>query len=292
MNLAEAISRPEVHPRTCTVAALLRWGTSRLSGSTTDALDAQLLLGHVLGRERVWVFAHLDECISYEYAECYRDLIDQRASGVPVAYLRGYCEWFGMTLRVNSHVLVPRPETELVLEEALRIAREHCVWSVADIGTGSGAIAIQCARSLPAASVYAVDQSADALQIARWNAGYTGTSHQITWLQGNLLLPLASEPGLLIANLPYLSDAMMQDIGPEVRHEPRLALHGGVTGLELYAELFFQRRARNWSMPVVLEVDPRQADSLKHRLHTQFAQPEVRVLPDYAGLARIVVVGA
>lgn len=271
---------------------MLRWARERLSPSPMASLDSHLLLGHAIGRERSWLMAHADEPIAVAAASHYAHLIARRETGVPVAYLRGHCEWFGMTLRITPHVLVPRPETELLVEEALTIARRRQAKNVVDVGTGSGAIAIQLARSLSSAGITGIDVSGEALQVALHNAESMRTSDRISWLQGNLLEPITSEPDLVVANLPYLSASMMSEIGPDVRHEPALALFGGPTGLELYRELFEQRQARAWSMPVVLEIDARQATELSTMLRNVFSETNVRVSQDYAGHDRIAVVGA
>ena len=197
-----------------------------------------------------------------------------------------------MKLRVTPGVLVPRPETELLVEEAVAVSRERKAQYVVDVGTGCGAIAIQLARSLPYAKVTGIDVSREALKVARYNAESTCTSDRTEWLEGDLLGPVTSEPDLVVANLPYLSESMMSDIGPDVRHEPPLALYGGTTGLELYRALFEQRRGRGWSMPILVEIDARQSVHLSTMLREVFAETDVRVRQDYAGLDRIVVVGA
>jgi release factor glutamine methyltransferase len=274
------------------VGSALRWGREQLQPSSTASLDAQLLLGHVLHRERSWILAHHDEPLSEEAVAEYRQLISRRARGVPVAYLRGYIEWSGLKLKVTPDVLVPRPETELLVEEAVAIARSRRARRVVDVGTGSGAIAIALARCLPDAGIIGIDLSPQALEIARYNARSTGTDDRITWMQGDLLQPLTSQPDLLVANLPYLSEGMMLDLPIDVRHEPALALGGGETGLELYRNLFEQRRDRGWSTPAVVEIDPRQSSPLTAMLCSEFSETELYVRPDYAGLDRVAVVGA
>jgi release factor glutamine methyltransferase len=230
--------------------------------------------------------------LSENAADLYRQLVSARAAGVPVAYLRGYCEWFGMKLRVTPEVLVPRPETESLVEEAVVIARDRNARQVADVGTGSGAIAIQLARSLPNALVTGIDVSRAALAVARHNAESTGTGDNTRWLAGYLLDPITSEPDLVVANLPYLSSSMMDELDTDVRHEPPLALHGGESGLELYRELFEQRRDRGWRAPILIEIDARQSAAISIMLRDEFSERKSRILQDYAGFDRIVVVGA
>ncbi|HEY8687242.1 MAG TPA: peptide chain release factor N(5)-glutamine methyltransferase [Chloroflexota bacterium] len=270
----------------------MQWAKRTLTPSTTASLDAALLLGHVLSRDRSWVLAHGDEPLSAEAEARYRELVDRRATGVPVAYLRGYCDWFGLHLRVTPDVLVPRPETELLVERAVRVALERRARFVVDVGTGSGAIAIQLARSLPSALVTGIDTSRAALELARYNAAALGVAERVNWLGGNLLEPLGEEPNLLVANLPYLSDSAMLELDRDVRHEPAPALYGGPDGLDLYRELFQQRRDRGWTAPVLLEIDPRQATKLTAILDASFGESRVSVHRDYAGHDRIIVAGA
>lgn len=275
-----------------TVGASLEWAKRALAPSHTASLDAALLLGHVLSRERSWLLAHNDEPLTSGAQSMYGQLIDRRATGVPVAYLRGYCEWFGLKLRVTPDVLVPRPETELLVEEAVHVARGRGSRSVVDVGTGSGAIAIQLARSSPDARITGIDPSASALEVARYNAASVGVRDRITWLEGSLLEPLSTEPDLLVANLPYLSESAMREIDRDVQHEPEVALYGGPDGLDLYRELFRQRRRRGWTGPAVVEIDPRQAADFTTMMEKAFGEPRLTVHQDYAGRDRIVVVGA
>ena len=274
------------------VGDALRRANGELSPSPSASLDSQLLMGHVLGKERSWILAHGDAPMTEDAVDQFRQLVSARVDGVPVAYLRGFCEWFGMKLRVTPRVLVPRPETELLVEAAVTIARAADTRHIVDVGTGSGAIAIQLARSLPDAVVSGVDVSREALQVARDNAESTGTAHRTRWLEGNLLAPVRSQPDLIVANLPYLSDEMMDELDADVRHEPALALHGGHTGLELYRELFEQRRDRGWRAPVLVEIGARESGAMSFLLQHEFSEWTFRVLQDYAGLDRIVVVGA
>jgi release factor glutamine methyltransferase len=219
-------------------------------------------------------------------------MIARRATGVPVAYLRGYCEWFGLKLSMTPDVLVPRPETELLVEAAIHLARNSKAHCLVDVGTGSGAIAIQLARSLPNATIVGIDTSSRALDVARHNGASLGVSDRIVWLEGNLLEPLVTAPDMIVANLPYLSDGSMRELDRDVRHEPLSALYGGPDGLDLYRELFQQRRDRGWHGPVVMEIDPRQATNLTTLVQETFSEANVRVHQDYAGRDRIVVVGS
>jgi release factor glutamine methyltransferase len=216
-------------------------------------------------------------------------LISRRKHGEPVAYLRGYVEWFAMRLEVGPAVLVPRPETELLAERAIGMVADAGLCSVVDVGTGSGAIAIALASSCPSIRVTAVDADNRAVDLARRNVVSLGLEDRVTVVQGNLLEPVRERPDLILANLPYLSEAMMTEIDADVRHEPVRALLGGSTGLELYGELFNQMMDRDWKVPALLEIDPRQASLVRHTVEEQLPEWAVVLVRDYAGLDRIVV---
>lgn len=271
------------------VTRLLASGAACLLGSPTAALDAQLLLGYVLSRERSWVLAHDDYRASGAESAAFRLLIERRSCGEPVAYLRGVVQWYGMDLEVAPEVLIPRPETELLVEEAVRMAAKHRASRVADIGTGCGAIAIALARTLPHCSIVATDTSLKALEVADRNAKRLGVAERISLWCGDLLTPVFDRPDLLVTNLPYLSATMMADLPPEVRQEPVEALHGGEFGWELYERLLDQLSERAWHIPFILELDPRQADHLCSCVRARLPVGRLAVLQDYAGDHRFVV---
>lgn len=245
-----------------TVRSALQRARQELPQSESAALDARLLLGFVLERGRAWLIAHDDVVLSTSELEFFRRLVRRRAQGEPVAYLRGRVHWLDLELEVSPAVLVPRPETETLAEHAISMGRSLHSRRVADIGTGSGALAIALARALPNASVEAVDVSPEALAVAGRNIARYGLTSRISLHEGHLLARLSTPPDLLVANLPYLSDEMMNSLDQDVRHEPSLALHGGVSGLELYSELFDQLGQRGWLCGVVMEIDPRQSTAM------------------------------
>lgn len=272
-----------------TVAQALRVGRHALKGTPSGPLDARLLLGHVMGRPAPWLVAHGDDPVDQRLLERFLELVRRRAGGEPVAYLRGFIEWFGAEYEVTPDVLVPRPETELLLEQALLMGRRLNSRTVADLGTGSGVLAVELARRLPGALILATDVSAAALEVASHNARRHGVDKRIRFLPGSLLDPLPDCPDLLVANLPYLSEKMLAEAEPEVRAEPRVALLGGQAGLELYGGLLSQLEARLWSVPLLLETDPRLAGELAGTVRRTFPSGHVTVLPDLAGLDRVVV---
>lgn len=257
-----------------------------LAGTRTASLDAQVLLGSVLNRGRAWLLAHGEERIGQSEFERFCALVARRSVGEPVAYLRGFVNWLDLELEVSPDVLIPRPDTETLAEEAIRLGRELDVGRVVDVGTGSGALAIALSRGLPAAKVTAIDVSGVALKIAARNVARYGLEKRIRLLRGDLLEPLSAPPDLLVANLPYLSDAMMATIDVDVQHEPELALHGGPSGLELYRRLIGQLMERQWFCPMFLEIDSRQFDGILSLLST-VPGGECGILVDLSGRKRV-----
>lgn len=247
-------------------------------------------MGHVLDKPRSWVLAHADDSLSDASQERFHELVLRRSKGEPVGYLRGWVEWRDMELEVTPDVLIPRSETELLVDKAIEVASEVSADVLVDVGTGSGAIAIALAKGMPGAEVFAIDQSEAALRVANRNARKQCVTQRVRFLQGDLLEPLATKPDLLIGNLPYLSAEMMNALDLEVRHEPEHALRAGSTGLEVYAALFGQMRERDWRLPLVLEIDPRQRPLIGEVVEEWLTGALVEIYQDYAGLDRVVVV--
>nr|WP_222622838.1 peptide chain release factor N(5)-glutamine methyltransferase [Ramlibacter cellulosilyticus] len=195
-----------------------------------DRLDAQLLLLHVLDRgagERGWLLAHDTDPLPAGRMEAFQALAQRRAAGEPVAYLTGEKEFYGLPLRVDARVLVPRPDTETLVEWALEVLRDREAPRVVDLGTGSGAIALAIASARRDARVEAVDRSAGALEVAAANAARLGLAVQLRqarWLEG------AGQYDLVVSNPPYIADA--DPHLPALRHEPREALAAGTDGLD------------------------------------------------------------
>ena len=264
----------------------LREASSVLSPSRTAALDAQLLLAEAMFRDRAWVLAHYEAGVPDDVLQQFRRLIARRRTGQPIAQITGRSHWYDLELQITPDVLIPRPETELLLERAREIATRVSARRVADIGTGSGALAIGLARCLPETHIDAVDISQEALDVAARNVHCYDLADQISLIRGSLIEPLEIQPDLIVANLPYLSDEMMEELDAEVRHEPQLALHGGSSGLELYCELQRMLTERGWIMPLVLEIDPRQENAVA----ALFQDADVSIQQDYSGRSRIVTV--
>lgn len=272
-----------------TVAAGLRWAREPLRWSGSPALDAQLLLGHVLGKGRAWLLAHGDAELTADQWRAFCSLVERRGLGEPVAYLLGRVFWRDLELVVGPGVLVPRPETEHVVDAAVDVAKSRGARVVVDVGTGSGALAVAIARELPQTDVMGLDISEDALAIARTNVERYGLAGRVTLRQGDLLDPLRTEPDLLVANLPYLSREQMETLPREVRFEPSGALNGGPNGTEVYERLLHALSERGWEPNLVLEIDPGQCDSIVMLCSGTWPAARVRLLPDLAGRTRVAV---
>jgi release factor glutamine methyltransferase len=243
----------------------LRDGIAQLERETVPSagLAAELLLMHVLERDRAWIYAHPEAELNPPQREEYFSLIARRASGEPTQHLTGHQEFWGLDFEVSPSVLIPRPETEHLIEvalERLRITNEMGAqrrnekFRIADVGSGSGCIAISMARELPCATIVATDISAAALKVARRNAARHGVSARIEFVECNLLdkffhqsSATSQQPplfDLIASNPPYIGRWEAASLAREVReHEPQVALYGGETGTEIYAPLLMQAAA-------------------------------------------------
>ncbi len=254
------------------------------TNSETARLDSQVLLAHVLRQNRSWLFAHHEYELSEGDCRRYADLITRRRRREPVAYLLGRKEFYGLEFGVDQRVLIPRPETELLVDLVLaqisdRVGRPVVV---ADIGTGSGAIAITVAMHAPEAKVYGIDISRDALDVAEENKRRLIPDGGPEFLEGDLLSPLPEPADVIVANLPYIADEEYSGLQSDVRdYEPRLALKAGAEGLDLIERLLEQLPDRVQARgAALLEISPRQGEVVQ-----RMAQ-ELRPKPSYVGLRR------
>ncbi|MBI4266974.1 MAG: peptide chain release factor N(5)-glutamine methyltransferase [Chloroflexi bacterium] len=251
-------------------------------------LEAELLLRHVLKIDRVQLYLDFDRQPGPEQLKTFWGLIERRRKGEPSAYITGRREFCGLNFYVDPDVLIPRPETELLVEQAILMAQTRPVGSVADIGTGCGAIAISLATKLPKVKIYATDISVSALKVARLNCHYHGVAGRIHLLQGDLLEPLPEAVDLLMANLPYVRKAELARSGL-ANFEPALALDGGADGLEKIKRLCLgisgKLRPRG---SLLLEIGRGQAKTVTSYLGRLFPDARIEITPDPAGIERVV----
>lgn len=239
---ASSPNRPE---ETWTVGRLLSWTTDflRKRGSESPRLDAEVMLASVLAWERVQLYTHYEDAVGEADRGRYRDLVRRRADGAPVAHLVGRKEFYSLRFDVSPAVLIPRPETEFVVIEAVEALKTLEAPRLVDVGTGSGCLAVACAHQLPKARVAAIDISPEALNVARGNAERHKLTDRIEFLEGDLLAPLADAPPFdaIVSNPPYIPSADVATLEPGVRdHEPALALDGGPDGLDVVRRLIRQ----------------------------------------------------
>lgn len=259
------------------------------AGSDSPRLDAEVLLGHLLGQERAWLYAHPETPLSPETTARYRHLLHRRANHEPVAYLTGEREFFGLTFAVAPPVLIPRPETELLVELALsRLTGPARVW---DIGAGSGCIAVAVAVHAPQARLIAADISAPALALARQNARRHGVANRLALVQANLLAGLSGPVDLIISNPPYIALAEMDSLAPTVKHyEPALALTDGATGLTLIERLLAQAATRlSPGGAILIEIGAGQGNAALLLARRYFPHGYFEIKPDLAGKDRVLL---
>lgn len=290
-----------------TIFELLAWAGDALKPADAarivkqnPRLDAQVLLSHVLGVNGAYLFTHGDEIVRTDCIETFQRLVARRARHEPVAYLTQTKAFFGHDFFVNHHVLIPRPDTEVLVEAALRVINSQS--TIIDIGTGSGAIAISLELATHQ-STFAIEVSHDARTIAEHNARNLGAN--VTFLEGSLFEPFIKPtihdltPHLVVtANLPYLTPWQWNDCDPDVKnYEPKLALVGGADGLALYDELCSQirtylheasRKGNRINVDLFIEIDPSQRNTAPALLTTHFPDASIETLKDMSGRERVI----
>lgn len=258
--------------------------------------QAELLLRHALGWSREALLSRLNESVPAEASGHFFQLIERRRGRVPVQYVVGTQEFFGLSFRVTPAVLIPRPETEGIVEEALRILRETPKPRIVDVGCGSGCIAIALAHALPDAQILAIDASSAALAVARENALVHGVAHRIGFFEGDLLEPLGGLDGMretvdaIVSNPPYIPDEELTTLEPEVvDHEPRQALSGGDDGLRVIARLLpMVGKALSSGGFLCMEIGYDQDERVRELIGRTSLIHE-RTVADLGGIPRIVI---
>ncbi|MDQ7027949.1 MAG: peptide chain release factor N(5)-glutamine methyltransferase [Anaerolineae bacterium] len=274
-----------------TIRETLQAAYQRLSHIDSARLDAQILLSHVLDVEKAYLIAYDDRVLSADEAAQFESLLQRRAMGEPIAYILGTKGFYDLDFIVTPDVLIPRPETEHLIEAALQWARRKEKMSLfaADIGTGSGAIAVTFAKHTPQAHVHAVDISSAALTIAQENASRNQAT--IQFHHGNLAQPLIDanlQLDLLMANLPYIRSDEMPMLAVS-KHEPHLALEGGDDGLDLVRDLLRQvPQVCHAGALILLEIGAEQGQAVLDFANETLSPKNATIIKDYAGHDRIV----
>ncbi len=273
-----------------TIFKTLQNAKARLAPITdTASLDAQILLAHVLGESRAHVIAHRERLLTDDQSARFEALISRREAGEPIAYIIGKRAFYDRAFIVSPAVLIPRPETEHLVESALEFGRKFLKLTAIDIGTGSGAIIVTLKANLPHIVAYATDISPDALDIARQNADLSNVD--ITFYTGDLLQPAIDRgltANLITANLPYIETDDLRTL--EVRkYEPHLALDGGVDGLDLVRRLLTQcPQVCAEGAQILLEIGAKQGETVRELAQSLLNPRAVDIINDYAGHDRVV----
>ena len=281
------------HPADARAALARVRAQLRSAGVEEAALEAEVLVRHVLSLDRAGLLARPETPLAPAQAAALEALLARRLQREPLAYVLGRREFHGLDFRVTADVMVPRPETETLVDEALAWARARpAPVTIADVGTGSGCIAVTLAVRLPDARLLAADVSPAALAVAGENARRHGVAGRVRLHSGHLLQPLPAPVDLIVANLPYIPSGRIDGLQREVRdYEPRSALDGGPDGTDLLRPLL--RQAGAYLRPggaVMLEIDEVQGATMTEEARSAFPAASVRVLPDLSGRDRVLVV--
>ena len=263
--------------------------------SDEPGVEAELLLRHVLHFDRGQLYRRLTEELERTFEESYRSLLSRRAAHEPTPYILGHKEFFGLDFEVTPAAIIPRPETEALVEEAIAFVQNRPVdqlVAIADVGTGCGTIAVTLASLLPTAQLIAIDSSAEALALALRNAAQRPAAQPIRFLQGDLLDPVDPPLDLIVANLPYIPTARWAQLPPEIRdREPREGLDGGPDGMFQIARLLAMAPAYLADEGgIILEIGDEQGPKATTLGLEAFPDAEVKIVKDLAGLDRVLVI--
>lgn len=269
-----------------TIGQALARATTQLSRCDSPRLDAEVVLAELLGMDRTFLIAHDRDQLDARLEKRFLVLIKKRRAGMPVAYLTGHKEFHSLDFFVTKNTLIPRPETELIVDAAVQIAAQRDAVAIADIGTGCGAIAITLKHLLPHATVYASDISKKALAVAERNARRHTTT--VAFRYGNLLMPFTDvKLDIITANLPYLDPRWIKQ--RELTAEPRLALAAGSHGMDAIRRLLKQVARYHPHTVAILEIDPRQENILRKIAGSITIQHHLVFAKDAAGLTRAAI---
>jgi release factor glutamine methyltransferase len=271
--------------------------TLRRAGIADAPVEAELLLGHVLGMSKTQLYMEPEKRLTSAKTKHLWKLVQRCLDHEPVAYILGHCEFYGIDFSIDSCTFIPRPETELLVEQVVelvhRISHQGKQIAIADVGTGCGAIAVSLALALPQAKIYATDISASALRVAGMNCRRHAVSSQVELLQGNLLEPLSQPVDMIVANLPYIKDCEFKDLSPEIRQfEPTTALAGGRDGLDTIRQMLEQMSGKlGHGGSFLLEIGQGQGRMVTSLIKRYFPQASIELISDLGGIERVVKVG-
>jgi len=276
------------------IVDLINWTTEYFQKRNipTARLDAELLLGCVLGKERLQLYLDFDEVVQEEHLSQYRELVKKRAEYMPVAYLTNQREFMSLKFYVNENVLIPRPETERLVETVLDMQSDECV--ILEVGTGNGAIAVSFAKKRPNWKIFATDISEEALQVAEENAHRHEVSGQLTFLHGALFEPLSGKSekfDWIVSNPPYVPSDRIPTLAPDIKdYEPRLAIDGGADGLDIIRRLIAEAPDfLTVTGKLAFEIDDTHSDAVKNLISENDKYADYEIIKDYAGVDRVVV---
>jgi release factor glutamine methyltransferase len=258
--------------------------------SDTAGLDAQLLLSDVIKRSKTWLIAHKEAALHTNQAKAYIEALNRCQSGEPLPYIIGWWEFYGRRFELNSFVLIPRPETEHLIEAALEFLSTLERRSRAlDVGTGSGCVAVTLAAEMPELYVFASDVSRPALGIARINAEKHGVQGRVHFVQGDLLQPISNGFDLICANLPYIPSGELLQL-EVARREPRVALDGGLDGLDHVRRMLLRLpQVLRVGGRAVFEIGSGQGEPTQDLVRQHLHNAAVEVRKDYAGHDRLII---
>jgi len=274
-------------------ALILTKQTLASVNSDEAGIESELLLCHVLGISKTKLYSEPQRVLTPTEIKELQHSINRCLLHEPIAYILEHGDFYGHDFYVNHHVFIPRPETELLVEEAINFAHNHSIsqneFILADIGTGSGAIAISIVLALPQAKVYAIDITTSTLHVAHINRQRHHVTHQVTLLQGNLLEPLPEPVNVIIANLPYVKNHELRMLAPEIiDFEPSVALIGGEDGLNVIRQLLNQIEGKICPGGcLLLEIGYGQKEPITSLINSHFAKASIEIIPDLAGIERI-----
>jgi release factor glutamine methyltransferase len=275
-----------------TVSELLIWGAGRLGSGGVDKplLEAELLLAETLKIPRLELLLEKKSPVTARQEKVFREYIRRRAKRIPAGYILNNAYFYGLEFHVEKGVLIPRPETELLVEEIIKAVSGKKKLNILDIGTGSGAIAVTLAKNLPGSRVTAVDISILALKVARLNARKLKVAKRIKFRKGSLFAGLKERFDIIVSNPPYVKAGDFKTLQPEVKYEPRAALYGGKDGLDIYRRMI--SLAKDHLAPagiLALEIGYGQSGKIRALLAREKIFRQVDIIKDYSGIDRIVI---